>query len=171
MPSTYEKIATYTVPSSTSSYTFTSISSAYTDLVLIANYGSSLTEDYLKIQFNSDTTTNYSATRIDGNGSSARSTRTSNQDALWVDWNSSCENAITKVSTVQVMNYSNATTYKTSLVRGNRATATTPTYTGVEAMAVLWRKAPEAINTLKLFMSSGNILTGSTFTLYGIKAA
>lgn len=171
MPATYDKIATYTVPSSTSSYTFTSISSAYTDLVLVANYGSTLTEDYLKIQFNSDTTNNYSATRLDGNGSSARSTRTSNQDAVWVDWNSSCENAITKISNVYVMNYTNTTTFKTSIVRGNRATPSSSIYTGAEGMAALWRKTPEAINSLKLFMSTGNILTGSTFTLYGIKAA
>jgi hypothetical protein len=171
MPNTYTPIATTTLGSSISSYTFSSIPQTYTDIVLIANYGSTITEDYLKIQFNSDTSTNYSATRVDGNGSSARSTQTSNQDAFWVDWDSSCENAITKVSTVQVMNYTNSTTFKTSLVRGNRATATTPTYTGVEAMAVLWRKTPEAINSLELFMSSGNILAGSTFSLYGIANA
>ena len=170
MPNTYTPIATTTLGSSISSYTFSSIPQTYTDIVLIANYGSTITEDYLKIQFNSDTSTNYSATRVDGNGSSARSTQTSNQDAFWVDWDSSCENAITKVSTVQVMNYTNSTTFKTSLVRGNRATATSPTYTGVEAMAVLWRKTPEAINSLELFMSSGNILAGSTFSLYGIAA-
>ena len=118
---TYVALDKVTVGSAVSSVTLSSISQAYTDLVIVGQYGSTATEDYLKMQFNSDTTTNYSSTRIDGNGSSARSTKTANQNYVWLDWNSSCENALTKMTRVNIMNYANTTTFKTVLVRGDRA--------------------------------------------------
>ena len=167
---TYVALDKVTVGTATPSITFSSISASYTDLVIVGQYGSTVTEDYLRMQFNSDTTTNYSATRIDGNGSSARSTKTANQNYVTLDWNSSCENALTKMTRVNIMNYANTTTFKTVLVRGDRATATTPTYTGTEAIVSLWRKTPEAITSIVLTMQTGNIAVGSTFSLYGIKA-
>lgn len=169
---TYVALRTETVtgsPVASVTFNLTGIS-GYTDLVIVGQYGSTVTEDYLKMQFNSDTTTNYSSTRIDGNGSSARSTKTANQNYVWLDWNSSCENALTKMTRVNIINYANTTTFKTVLVRGDRATATTPTYTGTEAIVSLWRKTPEAITSIVLTMNFGNIAAGSTFSLYGIKA-
>jgi hypothetical protein len=173
MASTYTPIATTTLGSSVSSYTFSSISGSYTDLFLVGLYGSSSTSaDYLTMQFNGDTTTNYSSTRLDGNGSSARSTRSSNQNVINIDWDSSTDNALTKMARINVLNYANTTTNKTCLIRGDRASSTPDAlYTGVEAIVGLWRKTPEAITSIVLKMSTGNILVGSTFTLYGIQAA
>ena len=173
MPNTYVALRTETVAGSAASSITFSLSgiSGYTDLVIVGQYGSTVTEDYLRMQFNSDTTPNYSSTRIDGNGSSARSTRTANQNYVFLDWNSSCENALTKMTRVNIMNYANTTTFKTVLVRGDRATATTPTYTGTEAIVGLWRKTPEAITSIVLTMQTGNIAIGSTFSLYGIANA
>jgi hypothetical protein len=61
-------------------------------------------------------------------------------------------------------NYSNATTYKTILSRGNNASSS------VTAYSALWRST-SAINEIKVFTLSGNLRAGSTFTLYGIAAA
>jgi hypothetical protein len=170
--STYTPIATTTLGSSAGSYTFSSIPSTYTDLFLVGTYGStSGSSDYLQMRFNGDTSTNYSATRLDGNGTSARSTRSSNQNIMWLDWDSAAENALTKMCRVNIMNYANTTTFKTCLIRGDRATSTDPTYTGTEAIAGLWRKTPEAITTILLQFGTGSIMAGSTFTLYGIAAA
>jgi hypothetical protein len=172
MPNTYTELKTTAVGTSTPSVTFdlTGIT-GYRDLIIVGQYGSTTSEDYLRMQFNSDTSTNYSSTRIDGNGTNARSTATSNQNYIFIDWNSSCENALTKMARVNIMNYSNTTTYKTVLTRGDRATATTPTYTGTEAMVSSWRKTPEAITSIVLTMQTGNILAGSTFSVYGIANA
>jgi len=169
---TYVALKTTTVSTSTASVTFdlTGIS-GYTDLVLIGQYGATVTESYLLARFNSDSSTNYSTTSVYGNGSSALSGRSTNQTALYIDWNVSCENALTTNSIVNIMNYSNTTTYKNILIRNNRTTATTPTYTGAEAQIGVWRKTPEAITSIVLSMASGNILAGSTFSLYGIAAA
>jgi hypothetical protein len=62
------------------------------------------------------------------------------------------------------MNYSNATTYKTALARTSED--------GVAAAYVgLWRST-SAITSITIDKgSSDNFASGSTFTLYGIKAA
>ena len=65
---------------------------------------------------------------------------------------------------VQFQNYSNTTTYKTVLSRGNNASNL------VEAFVGLWRST-SAITAIDIKTQSGNFSIGSTFTLYGIKAA
>ena len=62
------------------------------------------------------------------------------------------------------MNYSNATTYKTVITRASNAN------NGVDAVVGLWRNTA-AITSINVFLGTGNLDTGSTFTLYGIKAA
>jgi hypothetical protein len=67
---------------------------------------------------------------------------------------------------LQFMNYSNATTYKTVLSRSNVAASAS-----VSANVGLWRNTA-AITSIKLYVyPSYNFVAGSTFTLYGIKAA
>jgi len=77
MPATYEPIATTTLTGGTS-YTFTSIPATYTDLVLVVNAATASGSSNLAMQFNADTGSNYSFTRIFGNGSSASSSRAAN---------------------------------------------------------------------------------------------
>jgi hypothetical protein len=64
-----------------------------------------------------------------------------------------------------IQNYSNTTTHKTVISRGGSpATNSSP-------MVGLWRNT-SAINSIKISLQSGTALkSGSTFTLYGIKAA
>jgi len=67
---------------------------------------------------------------------------------------------------VDFMNYSNTTTYKTWLAREGNGTNGY-----VSALVGLWRNT-NAITQIKVLNTgSGNFATGSTFTLYGIKAA
>jgi hypothetical protein len=62
------------------------------------------------------------------------------------------------------MNYSNATTYKTIINRGNTASSTVITRSG------MWRST-SAITSITVNNDASNYLAGSTFTLYGIAAA
>ena len=62
------------------------------------------------------------------------------------------------------MNYSNTTTYKSNISRGNNAA------TGLDTMVTTWRNTA-AITSIKIFPASGNMATGTIATLYGIKAA
>lgn len=157
--STYTPIATTTLGSATSSYTFSSIPSTYTDLVLIINGTASTTNNHL-IRFNGDTGTNYSTTDLYGDGSSAGSGRYSNATGIFIG-NGSNTN-YTKIT--EIMNYSNTTTYKTLLNRQNAPAEAVATEVG------LWRSTA-AINSITVYTAAGNMNTGTTLTLYGIQAA
>lgn len=164
--STYSTIATTTLGGSATSYTFSSIPSTYTDLVVVVSAILVSGGLDLAIRFNGDTGTNYSATLISGNGTSATSTRETNSARGLLDYNgtpSTTAGAHTLI--VNVMNYSNSTTYKTAIARSNNAAS------GTDANVVLWRSTA-AINSLTILSTNVNsIASGSTLTLYGIAAA
>jgi hypothetical protein len=159
MPATYEPIATHTLSSAQASYTFTSITSAYTDLVVVMNGSVTSGAVSVGLTFNGDNGTNYSMTYLYGSGTSATSGRSSTSANIY------CMDISTSNSTLicQVQNYSNTTTFKTSLQRGNAAS------NAVTSTVGLWRNTA-AITSLTL-SNSNTFITGSTFTLYGIKAA
>lgn len=175
MAVTYDKIATTTLSSAASSVTFSSISGSYTDLVLIINAATTHTSStFPYLQFNSDTGTNYSATELYGTGSAAGSARDSNTAKGWIGFDVSISTTVGEsISTVNVMNYSNSTTYKTWLARSNRASSALD-YAGTDAIVGLWRSTA-AITSVTIKNSRGatdyNFASGSTFTLYGVKAA
>jgi len=159
MPATYEPIATNTLTSAQSSVTFSSISGSYTDLVLVFTntHSGSLAGVYLS-QINGDTGSNFSETKLYGTGSVAGTDRNQNTTSVNIGLSNSsqCNNIW------YFMNYSNTTTYKTVLARGNSAAGQTRT------SAALWRSTA-AITSFKIDGVTFDI--GSTFTLYGIKAA
>jgi hypothetical protein len=163
MPSTYEPIATTILGSAASSVTFSSISGTYTDFILIGSYVNSASANtYVQVGNGSvDTGSNYSMTYLSGNGSSAVSGRDTSVAQMDLAY------GLTGVQLnliYQFQNYSNTTTYKTVLARNNDAS------NQVAARVALWRST-SAINVIKIYPSTGNFNTGSTFTLYGIKAA
>lgn len=162
MASTYTPIATTTLGSAAASYTFSSISGAYTDLILVINALNASTDSVLMQVGNGsvDTGANYSNTRLEGNGSAASSGRASNVTYCDIGYGNNNQALI-----VQLMNYSNTTSYKSVLNRYN------DTANVLGAKVNLWRST-SAINTIKIYNYGGtNFGAGSTFTLYGIKAA
>jgi hypothetical protein len=163
MTSTYEKIATNTLGSATATVTFSTISGAYTDLVLIMNYGQTSGNNSTKMRFNSDTGTNYSTTILSGNGTTAASSRESTVAQMTIN-DIGASSTLTTNAIVNIQNYANTTTYKTAITRGNTASAGTCTD------VCLWRST-SAITSIDLFLAASTFLSGSTFTLYGIKAA
>jgi hypothetical protein len=170
MPSTYEPIATTTLGSNAATVTFSSITGSYTDLVLVINAGTSDGNEGAQFRLNSDSGSNYSVTHLSGTGSVASSGRGANLTTGRLTQAASlgATNSLTSNIIIQFMNYSNTATNKTVISRSN---VTTGTYPGVEAMVNLYRST-SAITAIELRMSgSGQYITGSTFTLYGIKAA
>jgi hypothetical protein len=164
MPITYEPIATQTTTSAVASVTFSSISSSYTDLVLVYVAAVSATYD-LYFRLNGDTASNYSYTVLYGTGTVAGSARSS-QNSGSFDYYGTPDTTLGTSNTIaQFMNYSNSTTYKTVLARANRASG------GVDALVNLWRNTA-AITSIQIgSFAAPTISSGSTFTLYGIKAA
>jgi hypothetical protein len=163
MPITYDPIATTTVSgSSTNSVTFSSIPSTYTDLVLVFD-GQFSAEGYLVYQLNGDTGTNYGEVLMKGNGATASmgwaSSRAFSFSGAWANATSQF-NCITNFQ-----NYSNTTTNKILLSRGNSLTK------DAVAGVSLWRNT-SAITSIKAYeLTSNSFVAGSMLTLYGIKAA
>jgi hypothetical protein len=168
MPNTYEPIATTTLGSATASHEFTSISGTYTDLVLIiGNLKATTSTPYLCYQFNSNTASNYSSTILEGNGTTASSNRWSNETQLYTGYNVGLGTTSDAMVITNFMNYSNSTTNKTSLTRVTIPNNGAP---GTGAVVGLWRQTA-AITSIKVFNNAGNLPSGCTLTLYGIKAA
>lgn len=160
MATTYTPIATTTVTGGTS-YTFSSIPSTYTDLVLVINASISGTAVNLGIRYNGDSSNNYSFVRIFGDGSSASTSAAGNVPDNYIG------DISTTMSTdiVHIPNYSNTTTYKSALSRSNDTASTTQLWVNT------WRNTA-AINSITIYgTGTRTFATGSMFTLYGIKAA
>ena len=163
MAVTYEPISTTTLGSATATVTFSSIPQTYTDLVLIVTAKGTGTDD-LYIRCNSDTGSNYSYTYLTGNGTTASSGRGSTNSGLLTDFYGTPSTDNNHIAVVHFMNYSNTTTYKTSLSRANRAGG------GVDLVVALWRNT-NAITSLTLRLPSWSLASGTVASLYGIKAA
>lgn len=165
MAVTYSQIATQTLGSAASSVTFSGISGTYTDLVLVATPKVTASTTFA-VRFNSDTGSNYSATFLYGDGTSAVSTRVTSQTEIRVTYGATARSTNTGMFTVQINNYSNSTTNKTVLSREDWAGE------GTGAIVGLWRSTSAITSITIIPISGGTIIdTGSTFSLYGIKAA
>jgi len=158
---TYVALATNTLSSATASVTFSSISGAYTDLVLVINAANSV-DASCRLRFNGDTATNYSDTRLYGDGTSATSDRLTG--LTHIDCGDFSTTSINSNQVISIQNYSNATTYKTVLTRANVPASY------VFANVSMWRST-SAITSIVISPASGNLVSGSTFQLFGIAAA
>ena len=164
---TYTPIATYSLLSDTATIDFTSITGTYKDLVLVGadiqtdNTGSSY--NAVQIKLNNDTTSLYSFSSIEGDGTTATSNRDSN-DRLYVGF-APQTSATTKGNLIMsLMNYSNTTTNKTVLTRSNAAAF------GTQARVSLYRSTSAITQITVFFTGTVKYKTGTTFTLYGIGA-
>ena len=168
MPITYEPIATTTLGSAAANITFSGIPATYTDLRLILTcFKDGAGVAYPVMQFNNDTGSNYSATRLTGDGSSAASARQSNQTSIAIDGEYGSTSTIPSLGIVDLFSYAGSTN-KTVLVNlsidknGSGATL---------SRVALWRST-SAITSIKIFEAvANNFATGTTATLYGIKNA
>jgi len=160
MPRTYEPIATTSLTSATTSITFSSISSAYTDLVLIISAKNTTSLNNGKLNFNGDGGTNYSGTYMQGAGTAVTG-RVSNTSSVYL-----MEFVTTDFSpvVVNIMDYSNTNTYKTILAQGGANSDRIAFWTSI------WRST-SAINSIEIATFGGQFASGSTFSLYGIAAA
>jgi hypothetical protein len=165
---TYEAIATQTLGSSAASVTFSSIPQTYTDLVLVTNEKQTGSPNIRAsaMQFNSDTGSNYSFTEMYGDGATAGSVRAST-GRIYYAYDVFADTSNFGLTTItHFMNYSNTTTNKTVLTRASNASGG-----GTSAMVGLWRSTA-AISSIYLYLDNlSSFSTGSTFSLYGIKAA
>jgi hypothetical protein len=158
---TYTNIATTTLGTASTTVSFSSIPSTYTDLILVSNI---LGGDATRLwSFNGDTGSNYSYTFMRGDGSAA----TSGRDTAAKMFMAFCDSVNPTQPTVAIanfQNYSNTTTFKTVIMRGSAVGK------WVSASVGLWRNTA-AISSFTIISDSDTFKVGSTFTLYGVTNA
>lgn len=158
MAVTYEPIANYTVATTSASYTFSALG-AYTDIALVITGATTTPGQDILITVNGDNGTNYSRTFVYGTGTTYPSGRNSTQNYFAVG--GAHANSQT---TIHFMNYANATTYKTLIARNDCPGNFTLENVGI------WRSTA-AITSITIATQTYNMAIGSTFAIYGIKAA
>ena len=163
MPITYEPIATTTLGSNTTSISFTSISSAYTDLRVIFA-GTGTTNDDFRLRYNNDTGTNYSRTDFYSDGATASSARASNAADIRIGANDGLDGNIA-LATIDIFSYTGSTNKTCLITYSHDKNGSGYVYRTVG----LWRNT-SAISTITL-SHGANFATGTTATLYGIKNA
>ena len=168
MAATYEPIASTTLGSTAATVTLSGIPTTYTDVILVCSFEFDTAAQFrIRVGNGSvDTGTNYSFTGLVGNGTTASSFRRSSQ-AQFYAYNGNGITANTRTIVVaNFMSYANTNVYKTALL-----VEASPSDEGVAREVMLWRST-SAINVIEIYSASGELFeAGSTFSLFGIKAA
>lgn len=167
--SSYESIATVT-GSGTNSLTFTSIPSTYKHLQIRGLAICSSATQTIRTQFNADTGTNYAGHYLSGNGTaaSASSIAASSAYTLVGGINAGVVTTYPNLFILDIHDYASTTKYKTT--RSFFGADNNSTGGSVDLCSGLYMSTT-AISEIKIYMSTGNLNTGTTFALYGIKGA
>ena len=152
----------------TAAINFTNIPQTYQDLMLVINSRdtTAATVTTLFNYLNNDGTTNYSYTYLDGNGTSASSSRVANTAPFGgaVQIGASATSGIFSSNIMHILNYANTTTYKTVLWRS----AADANGSGNTRLTVGLYRSTLGITQVYVNPASA-FATGSTVTLYGIR--
>jgi hypothetical protein len=165
---TYVALETQTLSSAVASVTFSSISQAYTDLVMVINTnGISAGASAYAAQFNGDTATNYAHHFMLGTGSAVASTgqATINKFPLIDSSNNAATANVFAVTVADISDYTNTNKYKTA-----RSIAGLDTNGNGSAFLCsgLWMNTA-AITSITVVPENTAFAQYSSFALYGIK--
>jgi len=164
---TYDCIATNTITTASPAVTFSSIPQTFTDLVLVLSIraNSTPTSFGTGIRFNSDTGSNYSRIFFYGSGATGSGGAEANQTRIFYSAGTNVADQFNLIR-LNIMNYSNSTTYKKVIARNDDLADVTSMSVG------LWRNL-NAITSLTVTPYDDNatgFAVGTTLILYGIKA-
>ena len=169
---TYDFISTETLASTASIVNIGGITSAYTDFVLscFVRSTAALGTTDLLLRFNVNAGNAYDGGYMTGNGSAATAARYTNSSyaaPMGIMAAGNLAAGIFSSALITAPGYSNTTTYK------NAHCLSGSDYNGGgnTMLAVNTYGYTVAITNIQLLPASGNFAVGSSFTLYGIKAA
>jgi hypothetical protein len=154
--SAYVALANVTLGSSASTVTFSSISQAYRDLVIV--FSGRGTAGFVG-RFNGDTGSNYSVVTMAGNGSTTESTSVTSTSLFFANGTTNPLNGTTQAQVIlNFLDYSATDKHKTVLTRADRSDAI------ALASAGRWANTA-AITQIEI---RTNFIAGDSFALYGI---
>jgi hypothetical protein len=164
----YDSIATATGTGSSGVITFTSIPSTYRHLQIRGFTKSTGGGSNWKVQFNSDTGSNYSNHYLESNGSSVSAGGEINQTGMnfYAATATSTASNVYAAMVMDILDYTSTNKAKT-----------VKTLSGVDTNgggnndfnSGLWYATPAAIATITITLNSGSFDTNSKIALYGVK--
>lgn len=164
-PGNFESIATVSVSSATGSITFSSIPQTYNHLQIRAYYLNSLNLYSVKIQFNSDTASNYNEFQITGTGAAVSAAASTSTGGL-IGIGAINTASYTGSMVCDILDYTNTNKLKTvrsvSGADGNGSGQ-------VKICGPLWRST-SAITSITVYNDGSNFNQYSHFGLYGINS-
>ena len=169
MPATYEPIATTTLGSNAATAVFSSIPQTYTDLVIVLDFRFTQSGGrFAGVLCNGDSGSNYQTAYYAGSGSGTLTATFADNCLRLGNGSNNSERTLIQG---HIFGYANTTSYKSSI--GRASTNEYAIFYGSN-----WRGSTgssfQAITSLTVMCdtsSSNAFLAGSTFTIYGIKAA
>jgi len=170
LPGDFESIATITAGSAVASIEFTSIPATYTHLQIRGIVRSTPVgaADEIRIQFNSDTTTNYSTHQLFGDGGAAGAGNDVSFTYMYGIYTVAGSGLTNNfgAAVFDILDYANTNKYKTL--------RTLAGYDNNGSGYVLYRsgnwRSTSAITSIKLSNAVPSLAQYSSFALYGVKA-
>lgn len=165
---TFDPLWSLTLSGAQASVNIPNIDQTYTHLFLVCSLKTATGPYQPIIRMNSDSGSNYSATAVSGNGSGAVSSRHTNQNGIYANPGAGVGSTVGNFMPwhIWIPCYSKTVFNKSLIARFNNPEAIT------NALAGRWGNtgAITSIDVIAEF-NSGNFQIGSSFELFGIKAA
>lgn len=172
---TFEAIASQTISSATASVTFSSVPSSYEHLQLRAHFKKTKTVGLatLRLRFNSDTGSNYTAQILRGNGSTATALALDlNGTSMSSGIGTSVSSAFTNIfggAIIDILDYANSNKYTTTrTISGYDCNGASTTF--IQFMGGLWLSTA-AIDSVTILPDDTDWAVGCVFSLYGLRSA
>ena len=159
MPATYEPIETLTASGSTTTFSFSSLPTNYTDLVIVLVGTLTGSNQGVKMRFNGDSASNYLYKRFNAAGSPQTDQTSSDGIDIGYQITSSRQMTTVRIASYRVTNFKKLCFYS----------LTAPTNDGIVRAAGEWNNTG-AITSITL-VAGNNYSSNTTATLYGIASA
>lgn len=173
-PSSFDLISSTILTSTASTVTFSSIPNNYKHLQIryVARNDRAFAFDTFMLRFNGVSTNSYIVHDLYGNGSSVTSSAAGGSSAqsqmqltTWLPTAQSAANAFYG-GIVDILDYGSTTKNTTVRMLGGKHDASS--YNDVRLNSGAWFNT-SAVSSITLFAGSSNLVSGSRFSLYGIK--
>lgn len=161
---TYTPLATVVLGGNASSVTFSGISTAYTDLVLVSA-SNSTADSWLIIRANPDTFVHNYHNLFSRSGYGSYQSVVNNVAQVQTNINSS-GSTLRRSTVTHVLDYNNTDRYKQIMVRHSDAQS----YQSYQGMAWGHFNTTAAITSLRIVNDGGSFTAGSSFSLFGVKS-
>ncbi len=161
----YESIASTTLGSTTATITFSSIPATYQHLQL-RFAASASTVSGLRIQFNSDTGSNYAWHQVYGTGAAVVAGAGTSQASIALGYDNKANISFPAPGVTDILDYTNTNKYTT--IRTLTGTEQNTADGLIIYRSGLWMNTA-AITSMTIFLDSGSFNQYSSFALYGLK--